>query len=532
MRTPRRTLNSVVLVCATSIMVLSVAAPKSAMAATAGLDCKPSNLWFKQVTVGTEKNFNASVTNIGSSNITVSHVSVQGAGFRVGAANLPWTLAPGQKVWFQVSFAPQTAGHVDGTVGFTSSASTSEQYLLNVHGTAVAGNVLNPYPVSISFGNVSVGTTSQRTEVLTNSGTSNINISQTNVAGSGFRVSGLSTPLTLAAGQKVSFIVSFIPQLTGITSGALSVISDAADSTLTVALSATGVSAGALTPAAASISYGSVQVGNSIARPATLTNTGTADVTISQASVSGAGFSISGLVPPVTLTPGQSYTFQTAFAPNAAGSVNGAITVASNASNTTVDISLSGTATASGLLTLSPASLNFGSVVVGQNKSMSATLGASGSSVTLSSATASSPEFTMGGLSFPYTIAAGQSAQVNITFKPQSSGSASGSISFNSNASTTPMTETLLGTGTAAVQHRVDLSWNGSTSTVTGYNVYRGSQAGGPYSKINSLPNAGTNYSDSSVQAGQVYFYVTTAVDSTGSESLHSNEVSASVPSP
>ena len=229
---------------------------------------------------------------------------------------------------------------------------------------------------------------------------------------------------------------------------------------------------------------------------------------------------------------GQSYTFQTAFGPTVAGSVNGAISVASNASNTTVNISLSGTATASGLLTLSPASLNFGSVVVGQNKSMSATLGASGSSVTLSSATVSSPEFTMSGLPLPYTIAAGQSAQVNITFKPQSSGSASGSISFNSNASTTPMTETLLGTGTAAVQHRVDLSWNGSTSTVTGYNVYRGSQAGGPYSKINSLPNAGTNYSDSSVQAGQVYFYVTTAVDSTGSESLNSNEVSASVPSP
>jgi len=138
----------------------------------------------------------------------------------------------------------------------------------------------------------------------------------------------------------------------------------------------------------------------------------------------------------------------------------------------------------------------------------------------------------MGGLSFPYTIAAGQSAQVNITFKPQSSGSASGSVSFNSDASTTPMTETLLGTGTAAVQHHVDLSWNASTSTVTGYNVYRGSQAGGPYSTINSLANAATNYSDSSVQDGQVYFYVTTAVDSTGSESLNSNEVSASVPSP
>src|SRR5439155_20013261 len=112
MRTPRRTLNSVVLLCATSMMILSVAAPKSAMAATAGLDCKPSNLWFKQVTVGTEKNFNASVTNIGSSNITVSQVSVQGAGFRVGAANLPWYLAPVPKVRFQDSLAMQMVGYV------------------------------------------------------------------------------------------------------------------------------------------------------------------------------------------------------------------------------------------------------------------------------------------------------------------------------------------------------------------------------------------------------------------------------------
>jgi hypothetical protein len=106
----------------------------------------------------------------------VSQVTAEGAGFQVAAANLPWTLVPGQKVWFQVIFAPQTAGHVDGAIGFTSSASTSELYLLNVHGTGVAGNVLNPYPVSISFGNVSVGMTSDRTEVLTNSGTSNTNI--------------------------------------------------------------------------------------------------------------------------------------------------------------------------------------------------------------------------------------------------------------------------------------------------------------------------------------------------------------------
>jgi fibronectin type 3 domain-containing protein len=67
---------------------------------------------------------------------------------------------------------------------------------------------------------------------------------------------------------------------------------------------------------------------------------------------------------------------------------------------------------------------------------------------------------------------------------------------------------------------------------VTGYNVYRGSSTGGPYSKINSVLDATTSYTDSTVAAGSTYFYVTTAVDGTGVESGHSNEVKAVVPTP
>ena len=43
-----------------------------------------------------------------------------------------------------------------------------------------------------------------------------------------------------------------------------------------------------------------------------------------------------------------------------------------------------------------------------------------------------------------------------------------------------------------------------------------GLQRGGPYSKINPALAVGTTYADNSVQGGQSYYYVTTAVDSTG----------------
>jgi hypothetical protein len=83
-------------------------------------------------------------------------------------------------------------------------------------------------------------------------------------------------------------------------------------------------------------------------------------------------------------------------------------------------------------------------------------------------------------------------------------------------------------------RHIVNLNWNPSSSVnVTGYNVYRASIAGGPYAQINNGGLvASTIYTDSAVASGQAYYYVVTAVDSSGIESTDSNETQAIVPSP
>ena len=83
-----------------------------------------------------------------------------------------------------------------------------------------------------------------------------------------------------------------------------------------------------------------------------------------------------------------------------------------------------------------------------------------------------------------------------------------------------------------AAGHTVDLSWDASNSQdVVGYNVYRGPSSSGPYTKINATLDPLTNYADSTVQGGQTYFYVTTAVDSLGKESDYSNQTKAVIPS-
>jgi hypothetical protein len=151
--------------------------------------------------------------------------------------------------------------------------------------------------------------------------------------------------------------------------------------------------------------------------------------------------------------------------------MTGTISVLSNASNPKLAIALSATGVPAGQLTSSAGAMNFGSVAVGTSKTLVATLTATGSDVTISSATSTSAEFQLSGLSLPRTIAAGQSASVFLIFTPATSGAASGSISLTSNAANTTVVETLVGSGTPAPPHIVTLRWSPSTSSVMGYNL-------------------------------------------------------------
>jgi len=123
--------------------------------------------------------------------------------------------------------------------------------------------------------------------------------------------------------------------------------------------------------------------------------------------------------------------------------------------------------------------------------------------------------------------------QFTMTFTPQATGAVSGTVSFASNASNSPTIESLSGTGTPPPQHSVNLSWTASVSqNVTGYNVYRGTQTGGPYSKINPVLDASTLYTDTTVVDGTTYYYVTTSVNSSNEESAYSNQATAVIPPP
>jgi fibronectin type 3 domain-containing protein len=81
--------------------------------------------------------------------------------------------------------------------------------------------------------------------------------------------------------------------------------------------------------------------------------------------------------------------------------------------------------------------------------------------------------------------------------------------------------------------HTISLTWNLPAPvegvTLTGYNVYRSTTAGGPYVLI-AFDVSERSYKDALVSGGRTYYYVVTSVDSRGHESAYSEEIKTVIP--
>jgi len=155
--------------------------------------------------------------------------------------------------------------------------------------------------------------------------------------------------------------------------------------------------------------------------------------------------------------------------------------------------------------------------------------GTTGAALTLSGAssasakTSSSGTYSFTGLkSGSYLIAPSQSGY---TFTPTSA-----SISVTSSNVTGV---NFAGKLVNPKSHSVSVSWVASTSAnITGYRVYRSLVSGGSYGLLTSPSVTVTAFVDTAVTPGSTYYYVATAVNSTGAESGYSNESKTVVPSP
>ena len=196
---------------------------------------------------------------------------------------------------------------------------------------------------SLDFGSVMVGQSAERTLTIRNTGDAPLGIQTVTASGAGFSLtSPPGTPFTLAAGGQQNVAARFAPGAAGAQSGTLTV------NNLTVGLTGTGVaplvSAPVIQVTPASLDFGSVAVGQTADRTATVQNTGTALLTVNSLSISNPRFTVASPTAPFNVAPEGSQIVTVRFSPGAAGGQTGVLSIASNAGPSAVALAGAGTA--------------------------------------------------------------------------------------------------------------------------------------------------------------------------------------------
>jgi Abnormal spindle-like microcephaly-assoc'd, ASPM-SPD-2-Hydin len=299
-----------------------------------------------------------------------------------------------------------------------------------------------------------------------------------------------------------------------------------------------------ITLSSTTFNFKTVVLGRTVTQSLHLSNSGTAPLSISGLSVSDKQFSIAGPSVPRVVLPNMGLDYTLSFTPSVAGAATASLKIASNAVNSVAAVSLTGTGEkVVAAASVSPSSINFGTLTLQTTSTKNVTLQNSGDvNITISGITVVGAGFGFSNLSPGYSLAPSQSVTFQVWFKPTVKGPASGTVNILSANLSSPATMSLSGDGAnstpgpppppPAVQHTVHLTWSPSSSSVSGYRVYRSLTAGGGFQPITgSLVNA-LLYDDDTVASGTTYFYTVTAVDLSGLESTDSNQVTAVIPTP
>ena len=137
-----------------STTAASVSLAGVAEKAFAAVQVTPSSISFGNLQLQTTATQNVALKNTGDINITISGITVTGAGFGYSSLSPGSSLAPNQSVTFQIWFRPQTSGSASGNVSILSSNLTTPASI-SVSGAGVTsppGSTPTPHSVVLSWG--------------------------------------------------------------------------------------------------------------------------------------------------------------------------------------------------------------------------------------------------------------------------------------------------------------------------------------------------------------------------------------------
>jgi hypothetical protein len=410
----------------------------------------PTSLTFASQAIDTTSAAQTvTLTNTGTGPLTITSVTSTGNYSQTNGCGS--SVAAGANCKISVAFIPTAAGTLTGSVVITDNASNSPQ-TVTLTGTGATQGVVFA-PSGVSFGNQSLNTSSAvKSVTLTNSTGASMTISKIFTSANFAQTNNCGTE---ASGASCTVNVTFTPTGTGVLPGTLSITDTATTSPQTVPLTGTGI-APAVVFSPTSLTFADQTVGtSSTASVVSLTNTGTATLTITSITITGtnSGDYSETNTCGTSVAAGASCTISTIFTPAASGTRTANISVADNASGSPQLVPVTGTGIAP-QVSLSPSSLVFGSVAVGKSSAASTlTLSNAGNAtLTISSIaiTGTNPGDFSQTNNCGSSLAAATSCTINVTLTPAASGTRQASVSVSDNATGSPQTASLSGTGTAA----------------------------------------------------------------------------------
>jgi len=424
----------------------------------------PASLTFASTAVGaTTAAQVVTLKNASKSTVTISGIAFTGAdasSFVRSANNCPAAFTAGEACAISVEFAPKAAGALTASLTITDNAGNSPQTVaLSGTGTGVP-IAITLSPTGIAFPATAVGAVSAVQVVTVKStGTSTATLSSISITGSGassFYRTATTCPKSLASGGTCTVSLVFKPAGAGALTAQLAIGDNAPNSPQTVSLTGTGTSGGGggLTLSATSIAFPATIVNaTSDAQVVTLTNSGSASVTISSIALSGtnAASFLDLNNCGATLGAGASCGLFVAFHPTAAGADTATLSVTDTATGSPQKVTLSGTGSAAPSVKLSATSIAFPTTAHGStSEAQAVTLTNTGTatltltSITLTGTNPADFEALNG---CGATLAANASCAVYLAFKPAAAGSFSGTLTVADNGAASPQTVKLTGTG-------------------------------------------------------------------------------------
>ena len=221
----------------------SVVVGINATATLSTLAATPASIGFGNVAVGSDTTQTIRLENIGTSQVTISSITPSVSGVVVSGVTLPIGLAPGTSATVTAAYKPTGAGSVSGKITVTSNAVGSPT-IIGLSATAAAAMVqLTPSATSLSFGDVTVGSSGANHLTVKSTGNTKASISNVTISGSGFGLGTSAAGVTLDPTQSATYTVNFDPKAAGSLTGTLTITSNAANSPMKIGLFGIGVAA-------------------------------------------------------------------------------------------------------------------------------------------------------------------------------------------------------------------------------------------------------------------------------------------------